>query len=286
MSIKFRILKVGREIFLHTGLAKTGTKFLQQNFFPKLKGIKYIPKPRYHRSMEFIQATDFPKYLVSQEYDQQFEREIRRWAKFDPGTKVIVVFRRQDGWFASEYRRFVKNGFRGSFRDFIDLQYDSGYFKISDGMYMPKIRLVEELFDNPPFVLLYDELRADPVRFLHKFAVYMGADFYLDSIDFSPKHTSYEEKQLKVMQLLGYRLGVRLIKYDDENRLHRFFQRLGQMIPRYLILYLAWMVPGVFLNNEPLIPESELEQIRNFYAEDWKQTQQYAEEIQKKLLNL
>ncbi len=275
-----------KQIFLHTGLAKTGTKFLQQNFFPKLKGIKYIPKPLYHRSMKIIDATNYPKYLVSQEYDQQFEREIRRWAKYDPKTKVIIVFRRQDGWFASEYRRFVKNGFRGKFTDFIDLERDGGYFKISDGMYMPKIRLVEQLFENPPFVLIYDELRNDPVRFLHKFAIFMGADFYLDSIDFTPKHTSYEEKQLKVMQKFGRFFGVRLIKYDDDNRLHRFFQRLGQMIPRYMILYMAWTVPGFMLSKDPLIPEDELQKIREFYAGDWEQVVDYAGKIQDFYLQL
>ncbi len=153
--------------------------------------------------MNIIETTNYQRYLVSQEYDQQFDSEIRRWAKFDPSTRVFIIFRRQDSWFASEYRRFVKNGFLGSMEEFIDLSCDGGYFKINDGMYMPKIKLVEELFDNPPFVLLYDELRSDPVRFLHKLSLFIGADFILDSISFAPRHTSYAEKQLKVMKRLA-----------------------------------------------------------------------------------
>ncbi len=275
-----------KEIFLHTGLAKTGTKFLQLNFFPKLEDIKYIPKPLYYKSMDIIEKTNYQRYLVSQEYDQQFDREIRRWAKFNPKTKVIIVFRRQDSWFASEYRRFVKNGFVGSFTDFIDIVRDGGYFKIRDGMYMPKIRLVEEVMENPPFVLIYDELRADPVRFLHKFALFMGSDFLLENISFAPRHTSYAEKQLKVMQKFGHYLGVAIRPLNEENRFIRFWQRLWHMLPRYTVLYFAWMVPNFLLPKEPLIPAEELEKIKEFYAADWQQTVEYAEKIQKYYLNL
>ncbi len=274
-----------KEIFLHTGLAKTGTKFLQLNFFPKLKGIYYIPKPLYYKSMAIIERTNHKRYLVSQEYDQQFEKEIRKWAEFDPSTKVIIVFRRQDSWFASEYRRFVKNGFLGSIEDFIDLQRDGGYFKIKDGMYMPKIKLVEQLFDNPPFVMLYDELRHDPVRFLHKLSLFLDADFTLDSISFAPRHTSYAERQLKVMQRFGRFLGVAIRPLREDNRFLRFWERLWYMIPRYTVLYFAWLVPNFFLSREPLISEQYLEQIRLFYEKDWKETKKYAQKVQDFYLN-
>ncbi len=272
---------MNKEIFLHTGLAKTGTKFLQNNFFPKLQGIKYIPKPLYHRSMDIIRSTNYKRYLVSQEYDQQFDEEIRKWAEFEPNTKVIIVFRRQDSWFASEYRRFVKNGFRGSFRDFIDIEHDGGYFKIKDGLYMPKIRLVEQLFNHPPFVTLYDDLRKDPVRFLHLLSLFLDTDFSLEQVSLKPRHTSYEEKQLKVMRKFGRFFGVAIRPYDDQHRLKRTFQRFSRMIPRYLLLYSAFLVPNALLDKEPLIPKDYLEQLRLFYEDDWQQTIQYARNIQK-----
>jgi len=269
-----------KEIFLHVGLAKTGTKFLQLNFFPKLKGLEYIPKPLYYKSIQIIEKSKSKRFLVSQEYDQQFEREIRKWAKFDPSIKVIIVFRSQDSWFASEYRRFVKNGFRGSIEEFIDLEHDGGYFKIKDGMYIPKIQIVEQLFENPPFVLLYDELRHDPVRFLHKLAIFMDVDFSLDSISFAPRHTSYAEKQLKVMLVLGRYFGVAIKPLNEQNRFIRFWQRLWYMLPRYFVLYSARLFPNFLLNKEPLIPEKYLKKIKEFYQQDWKQTKEYAKKIQ------
>ena len=275
----------GRQIFLHTGLAKTGTKFLQNKFFPKLKGIYYIPKPLYHKSQKIIQSTNYPRYLVSQEYDIQFEQEILRWSKFDPDTKVIIVFRRQDQWFKSEYKRYVKNGFRGSFTDFIDLKHDGGIFKVKDGFYMSKIRFVEQHMNHPPFVLIYDELASEPLKFLRKLARFLDVQVDLDQIDLKPKHTSYSEKQLKVMKKIGLFFGVKLIKYDDDHRLHRFFQRLSQMLPRYPILYIARLVPDFLLDPEPLIPPQQLHELKDFYAQDWEQTQQYARQIQNFYLN-
>ena len=170
-------------------------------------------------------------------------------------------------------------------QDFIDLRHDGGYFKIKDGMYMPKIRLVEELFDNPPFVMLYDELRHDPVRFLHKLALFMDTDFTLDSISFSPRHTSYAEKQLKVMQKFGRYLGVAIRPLPEDKRVKRFFLRLWHMLPRYTVLHLAWIVPNFLLPNEPLTPGNYLEEIRRFYEEDWNETKKYAQKIQDFHLN-
>ncbi len=129
---------MNKEIFFHIGLSKTGTKYLQNVVFPKLDNIKYIPKRLYHKAFKLIENTDYKRYLVSQELDQQFDREIKKWAQRYPQTKIIVVFRRQDSWFASQYKRFVKNGFRGDITQFIDIKYDNGYFKIKDGLFFKK----------------------------------------------------------------------------------------------------------------------------------------------------
>jgi hypothetical protein len=42
------------EIYFHVGLGKTGTKFLQHEFFPKITGIYYIKPQKYIRAKSII----------------------------------------------------------------------------------------------------------------------------------------------------------------------------------------------------------------------------------------
>ena len=73
---------MNKEIYFHVGLAKTGSTFLQKNFFPYLKNIKYISTHDYINSIDIINKTNYKSYLISREFDKQFEREIKHGAVF------------------------------------------------------------------------------------------------------------------------------------------------------------------------------------------------------------
>ncbi len=96
------------EIIFHVGLGKTGSSYLQQHFFPKLKGIHYIPTSRYRFSPKIITKRHHQKYLVSREFDRQFDREVEWFSAMYPDARPVMVLRRHDSWIASQYRRQVK----------------------------------------------------------------------------------------------------------------------------------------------------------------------------------
>ncbi len=99
------------EIYFHVGLGKTGTKFLQHEFFPKITGIYYIKPQKYIRAKSIIldclkkNKNQNLKFLISCEFDKQFERETEDFSKFFPDTGIIIVFRRHDEWILSQYKR-------------------------------------------------------------------------------------------------------------------------------------------------------------------------------------
>ena len=118
-----------QRIYFHVGISKTGSTFLQKRVFPLLSKINYIPTNRYQNIFLEIDKINLGNILVSREFDRQFEKEVVKFSNKHPRSIPIIVLRRHDEYFASQYKRFVKNGFSGSLEDFLNLKDDSGFFK-------------------------------------------------------------------------------------------------------------------------------------------------------------
>ena len=261
-----------KDIYFHVGTGKTGTTFLQYRVFPKFKGIYYIQRTKYKKSKDIINKTNYDKYLLSREFDQQLEDEVRWFSADFPGTTPIIVFRRHDSYIASQFRRFVKNGFRGSFTDFFDLENDSGYFKKKDLDYFSQIKILEKYFTKKPIVLFYEDLRDNPVKFTQNLADAIGATFDPDSINWDKKHASYSEKQLKYIQKAGKYINL-LKRRHSKNPFVHFVIKLLREGVRYSILYTAKLLPEP--KEKPLIPKEELEKVREYYSNDWEKCKEY-----------
>jgi hypothetical protein len=265
-----------KEIYFHVGLAKTATTFLQYQVFPKFKNVHYLQRTNYKHFRRSIENTEADKIFISNEFDRQLEREADNFSSYYPQAKPIMVLRRHDKWIASQYRRRVKNGTTASFTEFIDLDQDQGEWKQKDSYFYPKIKYLEDKFDRKPLVLLFDELKENPYGFFDKIAGVMDASYDRAEIDTSPRHQSYNEKQLKVVKKASEKFLIRGINYSDIYWVSKI-QRLIKMIPRYLVLYSAFLIPDSFVSDQPLIPEEELERVREFYEEDWEKCKQYAQ---------
>jgi len=269
-----------KEIFYHVGLGKTGTTYLQYRVFPKFKGVYYIQRTRYKKSFDIIRKTNHNKYLVSNEFDRQYPIEIKRIASAFPDAGIIMVLRRHDSWLASQYRRWVKNGYPYTFEQFIDLDNDKGEWKINEAYFFPYIEMAEKLFNKKPLVLLYDDLRKDPMEFFKRIADFVGADFNPDDISLKRVHTSYNEKQLLFRRKWNkYFAGT---MKESENKYLAFLQNIFYVKPiRYGTLYFSKLLPASWKPQEVLTPESHLKRIREYYQDDWEKCVAYAEKLKK-----
>lgn len=255
-------------IYFHVGLSKTGTTFLQSRVFPQLQGISYIPTQHYKQAVRRIRRKNASKFLVSREFDQQFEQEIRHFSRQFPDAIPIIVFRRQDSYIASQYRRFVKNGFSGPFEAFFNLQDDQGYFKQQDLDYPRHLRLLREHFSAEPQVYLYEDLRLNPNEFYQRWAFHTQSQIDLDQLDSSPVHTSYTEGQLLFIRRINRYLNLRKRPMSRLAPLHFLLKLLREGV-RYLLLFLGrWSQSA---QSEVLIPAEQLEKIQSHYAPDWDQ---------------
>ncbi|MCD6366229.1 MAG: hypothetical protein J7L46_01675 [Bacteroidales bacterium] len=268
--------KQKKEIFFHVGTGKTGTTYLQYRVFPKLKGIYYIQRTRYKKAKDIIGNTNHDRYLLSREFDQQMEKEVKWFAADFPDTTAIIVFRRHDSYIASQYRRFVKNGFTGKFTDFFDLENDNGYFKQKDLDYFSQIQLLEQSFTRKPIVLFYEDMRHHPEEFIERLAERLKVSININSLNLSKKHSSYSEKQLKGMMRTGKRINLQKRRIFKNGFLH-FLWKLYMGAIRYTVLFFARILPeNAQDRNKPLIPPEELEKVKTHYATDWQKCREYA----------
>lgn len=264
------------EIYIHVGMGKAGSTFLQYQVFPKIRGIKYIQRTRFGKALKIIGRGKSEKYLLSGELDYRLiEYYLKDFSESYKDSRPIIVIRRHDEWIASQYRRYVKNGNHWKFSEFFNLTNDDGYWKKEQLYYFPIIKLLEEYFEPTPLILFYDDLRKDPVSFIQKIVSYTGGKINMNRINLSPRHVSYNEKQLRVIYLLSGRINLKKWR-PFSKKWQNVMVNLGTNALRYSILYLALILPEVWLRKVHIFPTDEqLAAIREFYNDDWEKCKSY-----------
>ena len=264
-----------QKIFYHPGLGKTGTTYLQYKFFPKLRGLQYIQRTRYKRVEEIIRKSDATKLLVSREFDRQFYDEVDKFSRKFPDAYPVLVLRRHDKWIASQYRRLTKNGRGHTFREFIDVDKNTGRWDKSVLNFFEKIQFLEEKFQKKPLVLFHEELKSNPAMFFNRIAGFTGTTYDINNISLSSKHVSYSEEQLKAIRNIArktfFKWKGKALGHDGS------MERRVRKVLCHVIMYLHFLFPKDTPPEVPLIPVEELEHIQKKYASDWQQCITYAE---------
>ena len=277
---------MNKEIYFHVGLAKTGSTFLQKNFFPYLKNIKYLDTHKYNKCVDIINSSNFKSYLISREFDKQFEKEIKKFTTFFPQTKIIVVFRRHDKWIASQYKKSVKNGWYWNFNNFYNIN-NTGLWKDSDMTYMNKIEIIKKYSKSDPLILKFEELKKNPFNYLNKISNYTNSKYSKAKISLNTVHKSYSEKQLIFLQKF-----CRIFKktppeyYDyqeitldksisDKKRIKHWLYYRPWWLLFHLVMYTSLLIPKFLIHKNSLINKNDLNEIKNKFKEDWKKVFEY-----------
>ena len=275
-----------KDIYFHVGLAKTGSTFLQKNFFPYLKNIKYISTQDYINCIDIINKTNYKSYLISREFDKQFEREIKKFISYFPDTKIIVVFRRHDQWIASQYKRAVKNGWHLDFKNYYNIN-NKGIWKNSDLTYMNKLKIIKKYSKSKPLILKFEELKKDPFNYLNKISNYTDSKYLKTEISLKTVHKSYSEKQLIFLKKFCKIFKKTPPKYYDyqeitldktisnTNRIkHWLFYRPWWLL-FHLVMYTSLLIPKSLIVKNSLINKNDLAEIKKKFKEDWKKVFEY-----------
>ncbi len=273
--------KKAPQIYFHVGLGKTASTYLQHRVFPYFKGIKYIPTNQYKKSLRIIEKGGSAKYLVSREFDRQFEDEVKWFCSVHPDAHIIVVFRKQDKWILSQYKRHVKGGFYKEFKDFIDVEGNHGFWDRKEMLFMDKIRVIEQYSTQKPLILFHEDL-SRPYDFINLIASYCGATYDRKAVSTRPKHTAWQEKQLHAVKFFRKNIYSGKIK-GGKNRWETWTYYRPWWLLFHLIMYFAMLLPKSWVIRKPLVDEKELQKVREWTDSDWKSVKAYAAKNNPKL---
>ena len=263
-----------KNIYFHVGLAKTGSTFLQNNFFPKLQNIKYISTHKYRRCIDIINNTNYDSYLISREFDRQLEGEVKKILNHFPETKIIIVFREHKKWISSQFKRFSKNGYHFKFEDFYN-NTNSGYWKNEDMIYIDKINIIKKYSKYDPLVLNFDELKINPHSYLTKISEYTNSNYKKSNISLNVVHKSYSEKQLIFLKGFCRIFKPNPPKYYADNKLKHWLYFRPWWLLFHLVMYVAYFLPKNMIVKKPLIDNNYLKKTMKKYKSDWDEILKY-----------
>ena len=263
-----------KNIYFHVGLAKTGSTFLQNNFFPKLQNIKYISTHKYRRCIDIINNTNYDSYLISREFDRQLEGEVKKILNHFPETKIIIVFREHKKWISSQFKRFSKNGYHFKFEDFYN-NTNSGYWKNEDMIYIDKINIIKKYSKYDPLVLNFDELKINPHSYLTKISEYTNSNYKKSNISLNVVHKSYSEKQLIFLKGFCRIFKPNPPKYYADNKLKHWLYFRPWWLLFHLVMYFSYFLPKNMIVKKPLIDNDYLKKTMKKYKSDWDEILTY-----------
>ena len=148
---------------------------------------------------------------------------------------------------------------------------------IEDLKFFNKIKYLEKTFNSPVFVLFHDDLKKDSWQVFDRIAKFVGANYERSDINLNSKHKSYSEKSLLVIRKVSRRLFRQNNPYSKVYAIRKV-QRWLRMVWRYLVLFSANFIPEKWIGSESLIPQAELDKVREYFEDDWQACLDYAKQ--------
>ncbi|MEF3077575.1 hypothetical protein [Winogradskyella poriferorum] len=220
-------------IIFHIGLHKTGTTYLQREYFPQL-ALKYIKASEpYYKVLMGMNIVEQP-VLISEENlsgrlfgGNKLEEclsTIRSIKEMYPEAKIVVGFRKHSDYILSSYKQFLHEGNALKFKDFFNFE-NTGVLKQEDVVFRSFIEVVQHSFEDV-FIYTLDDLKA--MESFHKsFSEFLGLEDA--SINFESKkvnsgiRTSFQTKLL-------YRLNYIDIKFYKMFKFKLLYSKLFKFL--------------------------------------------------------
>lgn len=257
-----------KEVYFHLGLPKTATTYLQLAVFPNLKGIYYTRKRLFGNYHDIIQSTNHAKYLFSNESDRNLDRKLDDINEKYPEAKIILVFRKHDSWINSKYKYEIRKHSPLSFKEFLDLENNTGKWKTDEMRYRNYIEMVKSRFNEPPLILNFEELKSDPNLFIKRITDYLGVVIDETNLKTDVIKRAMSEKQLRVARWFN-----KLYPYNASTHTNKHIRKIHYKYREFLlhtVSFLGYIIAGPFITHKPILSKDTRKNLNEFYNNDWE----------------
>lgn len=271
------------EFFLHIGMRKTASTFLQKEVFPRLAGVHFVA-PATPVTQLFRYPSD-GKVLISDEglsghpwrvpldptHDWVEDRRsrLRSASQLFPGARVIVCFRQHRAFVASLYKQYLHRGGVMRLEEFFRLD-GTGMITPDDLSYRAVLEVLSEHFGTDPFVFSYHAFgRIDLL--LDRLCSFVGVPVPTDVNANRRVNPGVRSAQGAILRQLN-RVSVGPLNEGGILPLrNRWLARLG-LDPRTLCQRRLAFLPGDDIDFEPGLAA----RIDEHFAEDWHYVKDHA----------
>ena len=162
-------------IIIHIGLHKTGTTFLQEEVFPKIKNVNYnrdvFWTKNYPNKINIISN----EWISGQPYHSKAKKEDReiiahKIHRIYPKAKIIIGIRDKQSWIKSLHVQYVRKGGTFKFNDWYSKIFNKEMLDF-DGY----IELLKSMFDKV-YVYHFEELKKDHKKFVKNICDFIECD--------------------------------------------------------------------------------------------------------------
>lgn len=218
------------EVILHIGFAKTATTWFQKNYYPKIDGAHFIPRPTVYRFLDYIHKDevniDVARSILIEETTKRIimceenilkgdldkiEKTAKILREIFPDGKVIIFIRNQKDMVASRYLQYIKGGGTHTIDKFLYGENQHEYLtpanlkrKFIKLQYHKVIEIYFRHFKKENVsVYLYEEFDEDNQLFIEQFSEKFSLS-YSGKVKFNRRNISYKKRVIPVARFVNH----------------------------------------------------------------------------------
>ena len=200
-----------KKVFIHVGLHRTGSTFLQKHVFPKLD-VNFIHVdaknlknkfPLKDGKINLISSENFsgsPLNFESKNYgvDERYKLADKLKENY-PDAEILLVLRECSSWKKSLYNQYVK-GKRYISKEYFNKKFGNNFLNFKE-----YIKYLENLFGTMNVhVFVYEDLKYDHQRFVNKICRVIGVETpKIKNVIYNKSLTKGQENILHVLRSIS-----------------------------------------------------------------------------------